>query len=394
MHESDRPRAGDEIGPYRLIDELPALEGELLLPFFRAEELATGDRVLFVPFVEDTERSLADDELAALFDRCRELSRIEIAPRREGRRTPAPFAPLVASSDGEDPGSLRFLAWRLEPGESLRSRLRRSYPDPESALEIVHGVAQQLAALHSSGEAHLGLCPANLWIGDDDRGSLLAPGLARPVASARGPLDPSALYRAPEQLPGGRGAIGPASDVFTLGLLLFELVECDRPFHAASAELLRRQIERHSPPPTTGASAALGPEFQELIDLTLDPEPARRPRSASVVVEAIDSLLTAAGVSSTSPAPAPAPAPTVTAAAGAVPRSASTSPAVGHRGPPSTPASLLSSPSPAPRIERRPVPGSPSRLGDGGGVSPWRLWILPGLILATLVALGLWLWLR
>lgn len=375
---------GDELRGYRLLEALPAMHRELPIPLFRGEHLATGAPVLIAPLGQRSGAppSPTDSDLDGFYHRSLSLAQVEVGVGGHAHRTAPKLIPLVASARGSraSPG---FLCWRNEPGETLRHRLRRSYPDADTALRILYGVAQQLSAIHASGDFHGGLCPANLLVGEDGYGQLLAPGLARSTLLRDDSVDLAAVYRAPEQLPGGTGSIGPAADVFALGLLLFELVECERPFHASSLELLREQIEHQSPPALLSPRPALPTGLPELIERALEPDPIRRLRTAAQFLELLEVIVGVGEPIGNSP--------TISPARGAVSRethsraadpSADTgSPMAGCPDPPTH------------RIARLPIEDERRRqLVESTGL--WRLWLLPSLLLLVLFVLAIWFWIE
>jgi serine/threonine protein kinase len=143
---------------------------------------------------------------------------------------------------GTDPGlGLDFLVMELLQGEDLSALLARAGPPPlEMGLRILHEAARGLAVGHRFGLVHRDVKPGNIFLVRDDHGEpqirVLDFGIAKLVdddtlsqltQDGRLPLSPS--YASPEQLR-GLSQITPASDVFSLGAVAFQLLSGQRPF--------------------------------------------------------------------------------------------------------------------------------------------------------------------
>src|SRR5262249_7588348 len=128
-----------------------------------------------------------------------------------------------------------FLVMDLLPGESMRRRLRRDYRlEPATALWITRQVAQALAALHHAGFVHGDVKPDNVRILTEGNAMLLDLGFAhRPGENAplleQGFVLGTVNYLAPE-LTGPRPTDNQASDLFSLGVTLFEMLTGQLPF--------------------------------------------------------------------------------------------------------------------------------------------------------------------
>lgn len=180
----------------------------------------------------------------------------------------------------------------LLPGESLRRRLRRDYRlDVPTALWVARQAAEALAALHVAGFVHGDVKPDNVHLVDDGTAVLIDLGFAhRPGENdelmRRGFVLGTANYLAPELCVGDTDG-GPAADVFSLGLTLFEALTGRLPYAAGS---VRETLRRHAADPPSEARrllAAMPPALARLVDRLLERRPGDRPRAAAVVQQLV-----------------------------------------------------------------------------------------------------------
>lgn len=164
---------------------------------------------------------------------------------------------VVVHAAGEHAGC-PFLVLDLVDGITLSERLRREGPlAPEVAAELVASLAGAVAAAHAQGVLHRDLKPDNVLLGPEGRPLLTDFGLARLSGdSSRLSLTGQVLgtpgYMAPEQAAGERRAVGPATDVYGLGGILYACLT-GRPPHEGSnlSELLVRTVSGTPPAPST-----------------------------------------------------------------------------------------------------------------------------------------------
>jgi len=198
---------------------------------------------------------------------------------------------------GEAEG-FQFLSMEYIQGEDLRSLLRRIGRLPEDkAVEIAAQLASGLAAAHDEGVLHRDLKPANVMI--DERGQARITDFG--LAAAAGTVESQDIrsgtpaYMAPEQWAGEE--VTERSDIFSLGLVLYELFTGQRAFDDRTRDELT---------PPSSIVANFDPAVEKLILQCLSEDPARRPPSAASVRAAIpgrDQLAVAVARGET-PAPA------------------------------------------------------------------------------------------
>src|SRR5258708_2521362 len=181
---------------------------------------------------------------------------------------------------GEIDGHI-FLSMEYVDGEDLGSLLRRIGRLPaDKALEIARKLCAGLAAAHEKGVLHRDLKPGNVML--DSRGQVLLTdfglaGLADQISGAE-IRNGTPQYMAPEQLSGKE--VTARSDIYSLGLVFYEIFTGKRPYEANTlAELIRAQTEA-TPISISTLVKDLDPAVERVILRCLDPEPSRRPSAA------------------------------------------------------------------------------------------------------------------
>ena len=219
-------------------------------------------------------------------------------------------------------GTQHFLSMEYIDGEDLSSLLRRIGRLPaDKAIEISNQLCAGLAAAHDAGILHRDLKPANVMI--DGRGKVRITdfGLAGLAEQFRGPevLAGTPAYMSPEQLAGKE--VTTRSDIYALGLVIYEIFTGKRVFEAATLNELRRMHESSAPTNPSLHVKEIDPQVEKLILRCLAKDPAERPTSAIQVAAALpgnDPLAAALAAGET-------PSPEMVAAA---PKSGSLRPAV------------------------------------------------------------------
>jgi serine/threonine protein kinase len=164
------------------------------------------------------------------------------------------------------------------PGETLAhliDRRRRRLAPVELAHLGLH-LCSAIHYLHRQGILHLDLKPSNV-VASNGIAKVLDLSLARPPGRTRGGIGTPG-YMAPEQVRGG--LLGPATDVWGIGAVLFEAATAATPGETEETSAGGDQIER--PPDPVRRHRRLPAAFADLIDACLDPAPERRPRVAEL----------------------------------------------------------------------------------------------------------------
>ncbi len=159
---------------------------------------------------------------------------------------------IVAIFDVNEANDLCYMAMELVRGETLLDRLRRARCNATEARSIIQQVAEALAVAHSSGVTHRDLKPSNIMIGPTGKIKILDLGLAQLDEPTTGEETQTQLtaagavlgtygYMAPEQLLGDKADF--RSDIFSLGVVWFEMLSGQSPFRGDSrSEQMRRML--------------------------------------------------------------------------------------------------------------------------------------------------------
>jgi hypothetical protein len=186
----------------------------------------------------------------------------------------------VAEADGH-----LFLSMELVDGENLASLMRRIGRLPaDKALDIARQLCGGLAAAHEKGVLHRDLKPANVMLDGQGNVRITDFGLAALAESLSGDDVRSGTpsYMSPEQLQGREVTV--RSDVYGLGLLLYELFTGRRAFSGRSVAELSRKHREERPIEPSALVSGLDPAIERAILACLEKEPRRRPSSALVVL--------------------------------------------------------------------------------------------------------------
>ncbi|MCA1816248.1 MAG: protein kinase, partial [Acidobacteria bacterium] len=216
--------------------------------------------------------------------------------RREARaagRLQHPNA--VAVTDfGSTPGGYVYLVMELLEGETLRDVLAQAAPLPtERAVALMSQVAAAVEAAHEGGVIHRDLKPGNIFV---VRRKNLPPvikvldfGIAKLAAESLDDSDVKNLtqtgvmigtprYMSPEQCDGD--ALTPASDVYSLGIIFYEMLTGETPFNGATPLAVALQHSSKQPRPPRELMPTLPPELERVVLHALAKKPAARPRDA------------------------------------------------------------------------------------------------------------------
>jgi len=185
---------------------------------------------------------------------------------------------------GDVDGQL-FLTMEYVDGEDLAASLKRVGRFPEDrAVEIARQICAGLASAHDRGIIHRDLKPANIMIDGDGRVRIMDFGLAA-AGDVENVRVGTPAYMAPEQLEGRE--VTEKSDIYALGLVLYELFTGRRAFTATSlADLVQQQTSGDLTAPTEIVKG-LDPAIETAIERCLERDPARRPTSVLDVARAL-----------------------------------------------------------------------------------------------------------
>jgi serine/threonine-protein kinase len=148
-----------------------------------------------------------------------------------------------------------FFSMQLIEGETLSQRLADGPLPPREAATVLLQVSRAIHAAHDAGVLHRDVKPSNILIDHDGRPHVTDFGLAKRVEDQESLTRTGAVlgtpsYLAPEQAAGARGAVGPATDVYSLGAVLYQMLTGRPPFQAATPlETVMLVVEQDVVPP-------------------------------------------------------------------------------------------------------------------------------------------------
>ena len=197
---------------------------------------------------------------------------------------------VVAVFDQGADGPYLYLAMEYVPGRTLKELLRDSgrFP-PAAALEIMAGVLDGLAAAHASGIVHRDVKPENVLLTADGRIKVADFGLARAQSAAghtrAGLLVGTVAYVPPEQVTGG--TTGPRGDVYSAGVMLFELLTGRLPFTGDTPLSIAYQHVNADVPAPSAMAPGIPAPVDQLVLAATSRDPARRPADAGEFLRAV-----------------------------------------------------------------------------------------------------------
>jgi serine/threonine protein kinase/Flp pilus assembly protein TadD len=190
-----------------------------------------------------------------------------------------------------------YLAMEYLPGGTLRDRIRaaaaeRQYLSLDQLVTWGTAIADALYHTHREGITHCDVKPGNVMFDREGRPKLMDFGLAR-VSGAAEPSPPGTIagtfgYMPPEQSSGGEPDF--RSDLFSLGVVLYEMATLRQPFQGRSRAELVQSIKSGRFTPPNRLRPELGPEFDRIIATLLSVEPRRRYQSADVLARDLKSF--------------------------------------------------------------------------------------------------------
>ncbi len=205
-----------------------------------------------------------------------------------------------------------YAVMELLDGTTLRDRIDQGAVPPRKAIELGRQIARGLGAAHEKGIVHRDLKPENVFVTRDGRVKLLDFGLARPLArkqgadatqsptrtslTSPGTVMGTAGYMSPEQV---RGEPADArSDIFSFGVVLYELLSGQRPFRHETQVETMTAILNEDPPALDTSLEGLTPALESIVPRCLEKQPDERFHNATdlaFALQTVSGTLTSSG---------------------------------------------------------------------------------------------------
>ena len=190
---------------------------------------------------------------------------------------------------GETPEWPAFIAMAFYPGETLEQVLRRGPLPLATAIDYATQIARGLGAAHERGIVHRDVKPANVIMTSDGVVKLLDFGIARAVGvdvSREGVTPGTIAYMSPEQV--ASRPLDRRTDLWSLGVVLYEMCTGERPFGGESAGAVLYAILEHSPPPASAVRRELPADVDAVLARLLAKDPERRYRDAEQLISDVE----------------------------------------------------------------------------------------------------------
>jgi serine/threonine protein kinase len=190
---------------------------------------------------------------------------------------------IVTIHDADISAKTPYIVMELITGKTLREMMNLHLLDLASSVCLGQQVAQGLARAHDEGLVHRDLKPENIMVSKEGLAKVLDFGLAQPAGSQSesttdgtsfAPLAGTIAYMSPEQAAGKK--LDFRSDQFSLGVILYEMVAGERPFHRTSIAQTVAAIIEEPHTPLCSSKFMIPFQFSEIVDKCLAKSPARR----------------------------------------------------------------------------------------------------------------------
>jgi eukaryotic-like serine/threonine-protein kinase len=196
---------------------------------------------------------------------------------------------VVAVFDRGEWDGTYYIAMEYLPGRSLKSVVREHGPlAPQDAIDIVTQIVLALRFAHKRGIIHRDIKPHNVILDEEGRAKVTDFGIARAGASdmtLTGSIMGTAQYLSPEQAQGH--AVTEASDLYAVGVVLYELLTGSVPFDGESAVTIAMQQVTAEPVPPSQRNPAVGPALDAVVMRALEKDPMQRYATADELLAAL-----------------------------------------------------------------------------------------------------------
>jgi hypothetical protein len=213
----------------------------------------------------------------------------------------------IGKHDGQ-----HYFSMKLIKGGNLADCTPDLVKDPEAAARLMATVARAVDAAHRKGIVHRDLKPANILIDEAGQPHVTDFGLAKDLGSGDGLTKSGAImgtpsYMSPEQAQATRGVIGPATDVYSLGAILYELLTGRPPFRADTPLDTLIQVVESQPVHPRALNTKVPRDLETICLKCLEKTPSRRFKSAQELADELERFLAGERIRSSSGRLEPAP---------------------------------------------------------------------------------------
>jgi serine/threonine protein kinase/Flp pilus assembly protein TadD len=188
---------------------------------------------------------------------------------------------VVTVHEFEEVDGIAYMVTEIVEGKTLSDVIKKGRLSKEKILTIALQIVSGLAEAHSRGIIHRDLKPENVMLTPQQQVKVMDFGLARIMGSSHvtvpGSLIGSFAYMSPEQVEGGD--VDPRSDIFSFGILLYQMITGVLPFQGKTVAELLSSIVRKNPPLLKTHRQDVSEAYQQIVDKALAKEPSKRYKS-------------------------------------------------------------------------------------------------------------------
>ncbi len=227
---------------------------------------------------------------------------------REGQLAAALDHPgICAIYDAGVENGLPYIAMKFLRGETLAGKIARSKEPPTASpasamgqstkrevmgiVQLIESVSRSLHCAHEAGLVHRDVKPSNIMVGEDGNPVIFDFGLARgetddsTILTQSGDLMGTPSYMPPEQIEGRREGNDRRSDIFSLGVTLYECLTLRRPFESPTQKGLFQKILTAPPPDPRRFNSKISRDLKVVLETALEKDPGRRYQTALDLAE-------------------------------------------------------------------------------------------------------------